>query len=110
MEDWMVRRPASEAGIQLAVAAGFATVYITQPVLPVLQREFGVNASAASLTVSAVVLGIAISNLPFGIAADRFPIRRIILAGGCVVGAASLVFAAPRNLPLVVPGQFGPGP
>ena len=106
-------RPASEAGIQLvvslAVAAGFATVYITQPVLPVLQHEFGVNASAASLTVSAVVLGIAISNLPFGVAADRFPIRRIILAGGCVVGAASLVCAATRSLTLLVAARFVQG-
>src|SRR5256885_14687020 len=97
----MNRGPASEAGIQLvvslAVAAGFATVYITQPVLPVLEHEFGVNASAASLTVSAVILGIAISNLPFRVAADRFPIPRIILLGGRVVGAASLVCAAPRS-------------
>src|SRR5256885_3251536 len=109
----MNRGPASEAGIQLvvslAVAAGFATVYITQPVLPVLQREFGVNASAASLTVSAVVLGIAISNLPFGVAADRFPIRRIILAGGCVVGAARLVWGATRSLPLLVAARFVQG-
>src|SRR5256885_7192718 len=101
----MNRGPASEAGIQvvvsLAVAAGFATVYITQPVLPVLQREFGVNASAASLTVSAVILGIAISNLPFGVAADRFPVRRIILAGGCVVGVAGPGFAATRGPPLL---------
>ena len=48
----MARGPASETGIQivvsLAVAAGFATVYITQPVLPVLQREFGVSAGAAT--------------------------------------------------------------
>ena len=106
-------RPASEAGIQLvvslAVAAGFATVYITQPVLPVLQHEFGVNASTASLTVSAVVLGIAISNLPFGVAADRFPIRRIILAGGCVVGAASLVCAATPSLTLLVAARFVQG-
>jgi len=106
-------RPASGAGIHLAVflavAAGFATVYITQPVLPVLQREFGVNASAASLTVSAVILGIAISNLPFGVAADRFPIRRIILAGGFVVGAASLVCAATRSLTLLVAARFVQG-
>ncbi|MFL5415013.1 MAG: MFS transporter, partial [Myxococcales bacterium] len=94
-------KPAPAIVVSLAVSAGFATVYITQPVLPVLQREFGVDASTASLTVSAVVLGIAISNLPFGVAADRFPIRRIILAGGFVVGMASLVCAATRSLPLL---------
>src|SRR4051812_17049353 len=101
--------PSIQLVVSLAVAAGFATVYITQPILPVLQREFGVNASAASLTVSAVVLGIAISNLPFGVAADRYPIRPIILAGGCVVGATSLVCAATRSLPLLVAARFVQG-
>jgi YNFM family putative membrane transporter len=43
------------------VAAAFTTVYITQPVLPILQREFGVSASIASLSVSAVILGIALA-------------------------------------------------
>ncbi|MFL5421680.1 MAG: MFS transporter [Myxococcales bacterium] len=102
-------KPAPAIVVSLAVSAGFATVYITQPVLPVLQREFGVDASTASLTVSAVVLGIAISNLPFGVAADRFPIRRIILAGGFVVGMASLVCAATRSLPLLVAARFVQG-
>jgi len=32
------------------VAAAFSTVYITQPVLPVLQQEFGVSPSLASYT------------------------------------------------------------
>ena len=53
------------------VAAAFTTVYITQPVLPVLRGEFGVSAATASLTVSAVILGIALANLPFGALADR---------------------------------------
>jgi YNFM family putative membrane transporter len=109
----MLSRPASEAATNLAVfvavSAGFATVYITQPVLPILEREFAVDAGTASLTVSAVILGIALSNLPFGVAADRYPIRPIILAGGCVVGATSLVCAATRSLPLLVAARFVQG-
>ena len=70
------------------VAAAVSNIYITQPVLPVIQREFGVSPSQASYTVSAVILGIALANLPFGMMADRFPVRRLILVGGVVVAAA----------------------
>src|SRR4051812_49867131 len=74
--------------VSLAVSAGFATVYITQPVLPVLQREFGVDASTASLTVSAVVLGGALSNLPFRVGAAPFPLPPSLLARGLVLRVA----------------------
>ena len=88
------------------VAAAFTTVYITQPVLPIIQREFGVSASKASLTVSAVILGIALANLPFGMLADRFPVRRLILVGGAVVAACSLFCAATADLWLLVGARF----
>lgn len=88
------------------VAAAFTTVYITQPVLPILQREFGVSASTASLSVSAVILGIALANLPFGMLADRFPVRRLILAGGAVVAACGFFCAATNNLALLVAARF----
>ena len=42
------------------MAATFSTIYLTQPVLPVLREEFGVDAAKASLTVSAVIFGIAL--------------------------------------------------
>ncbi|MCD6186331.1 MAG: MFS transporter, partial [Deltaproteobacteria bacterium] len=67
------------------VAAAFTTIYIPQPVLPVIQEEFNVNEAFASLTVSLVILGIALSNLPFGRIADKYPIRPIIMLGGTIV-------------------------
>jgi len=88
------------------VAAAFTTVYITQPVLPILQREFGVSASLASLSVSAVILGIALANLPFGMLADRFPVQRLILVGGAVVVACGFFCAATHNLGLLVAARF----
>ncbi|MCK9375557.1 MAG: MFS transporter [Syntrophobacterales bacterium] len=88
------------------VAAALTTVYITQPVLPVLQREFGVSPSQASYTVSAVILGIALANLPFGMLADRFPVQRLILVGGAVVAACGLFCAATPNLGTLVGARF----
>jgi YNFM family putative membrane transporter len=91
------------------VAAALTTVYITQPVLPVLQQEFGVSPSQASYTVSAVILGIALANLPFGMLADRFPVPRLILVGGVVVAACGLFCAATSSLPLLVGARFVQG-
>ncbi len=91
------------------VAAAISNVYITQPVLPVIETEFGVGPGQASYTVSAVILGIALANLPFGWLADRFPVRRLILAGGLVVAGAGLFCAATDRLFLLVAARFVQG-
>lgn len=88
------------------VAAAISNVYIPQPVLPVIRMEFGVSPFQASLTVSAVILGIALANLPFGWLADRFPVRGLILLGGIVVCLAGICCAATQSLPLLVVARF----
>jgi YNFM family putative membrane transporter len=103
----------SGASIQVLVfalvTATFATIYITQPVLPIIEREFGVGATTASLTVSAVILGIALSNLPFGVLADRVPVQRLILAGAAVVASTSLVCAVTHRMGLLIGARFVQG-
>ena len=104
----MARDPYSRLQWLVFALAGavFTTVYIPQPVLPVLRQQFGVGEGAASLTVSAVVLGIALANLPFGALADRLPIRPILLSGGLVVSLAGIASALAPNLPLLVVARF----
>ncbi len=91
------------------VAVTFSTIYITQPVLPVLRSEFGVSASTASLTISAVILGIALANLPFGMLVDRYSIRPIILLGGLVIVACGLFCASTKDLSLLIAARFVQG-
>jgi MFS transporter, YNFM family, putative membrane transport protein len=91
------------------VSAAFTTIYITQPVLPVLRMEFGVNEARASWTIAAVVLGIALSNLPFGMLSDRYPIRPIILTGGVMVAACGFFCAMTGSLFLLVTARFVQG-
>ncbi len=88
------------------VAAAFTTVYITQPVLPVIRDEFDVDATIASLTVSMVILGVALANLPFGMLADRFPIKPIILAGGTIVAVTSMVCATTYSITFFIGARF----
>jgi YNFM family putative membrane transporter len=98
-----------QAVVFALVAATFLTVYVTQPVLPILSREFGVTPGVASLTVSAAVLGIALANLPFGVLADRFAIRPIVLAGGVTVALASVICALTHSIGVLIAARFVQG-
>ncbi len=55
-----------------------------------LADEFKVDAAAASRTVSATVLGIALSILPFGRLRERYALRPIILIGGAMVAGGTI--------------------
>ena len=88
------------------VAASFTNIYITQPVLPILQTEFGADMVLVSFSVSAVILGIALFNLPFGFLADRLPIHPLILTGGIAVAAGGLICALTDNLWVLIAARF----
>lgn len=88
------------------VSASFTNIYITQPVLPVLQEEFAADMVLVSFSVSAVILGIAISNLPFGFLADQLPIHPIILTGGILVAVGGTVCAVTKNLWILIAARF----
>jgi YNFM family putative membrane transporter len=97
-------------GVVFALVAGsFMTVYIPQPVLPVLGMEFGVSPAVASLTVSGTVLGIALANLPFGVLADRFPIRPLVLGGGTILALASFACALTHRIEVLIAARFVQG-
>lgn len=91
------------------VGASFANIYLTQPVLPVLQEEFATDTVTVSFSVSAVLLGIALANLPFGFLADRLSIRPIILAGGCAIALGGLVCSLTHDLRVLIGARFFQG-
>ncbi|MEJ8566392.1 MFS transporter [Elongatibacter sediminis] len=105
----LIDRLPLQAVVFFLVAAAFSTVYITQPVLPVLAEEFGADPARVSLTVSAVVLGIALSILPIGILTDRSSVQRILLAGGSVVVVCSLLAALTEHLWTLITVRFVQG-
>lgn len=91
------------------VSAAFTNIYITQPVLPVLQQEFAVSSVVVSFTISAVVLGIALSNLPFGVLADRLPIRPLIVTGSLLVVAGGVICIITDDIRVLIGGRFVQG-
>ena len=88
------------------VSAAFTNIYLTQPILPVLEDVFDADMVTVSLTVSAVILGMSLSNMVFGVLADRWPVHPIILAGGLMVAAGGLMCAATENLWFLIGGRF----
>lgn len=88
------------------VAAAFTNIYITQPVLTVIQQEFSSDLVHVSFTVSAVVLGIALTTLPFGILVDRLSIRPIILVGGLAVALAGILGSLTNDLDMLIGLRF----
>jgi len=58
----------------LLVAATFSTIYLTQPVLPVLREEFGVDAAKASLTLVMALLLIPVAAGILEARSDRVPV------------------------------------
>ncbi len=95
-----------QALIFTLVAAAITNLYITQPVLPVIQQEFGVGAATASLTVSVVIFGIALANLPFGYLSDRYPVHRLIGLGGAAVAVGGFICALTPSFSVLVACRF----
>jgi MFS transporter, YNFM family, putative membrane transport protein len=97
---------ALQALVFALVSAAFTAIYLVQPVLPVIRDEFAVDEQQASLAVSAVILGIALANLPFGRLSDRIPVRPLIAVGGAAVAGFGLLCAAARDIALLVGFRF----
>ena len=76
------------AGFMLGAAGMFATMYSTQAILPELSSDFDVSPSRAGLSVSVVVLAVALGGWVWGPVSDRIGRTRAIRL-------ASLLLVAP---------------
>ncbi|MER6687777.1 MFS transporter [Streptomyces minutiscleroticus] len=80
----------------LAGVATFALLYSTQALLPLISRDLGASASAASWTVSAATGALALCVLPLSALSERFGRRTVMTASLVVaVGVGLLVPFAP---------------
>ncbi len=74
------------AGFLLGSAGMFATMYSTQAILPELGRDFHVSPAEAGLTVSAVVVALALAAFVWGPLSDRIGRKRsLVLASALLV-------------------------
>ncbi|MCY7303386.1 MAG: MFS transporter, partial [Thermoleophilia bacterium] len=66
------------AGFMLGAAGMFATMYSTQAILPELSRNFDVSPARAGLSISVVVIAVAIGGFVWGPISDRIGRPRAI--------------------------------
>jgi YNFM family putative membrane transporter len=96
-------RPAAETfALYAATVACYADMYITQPVLPVLSREFGLAPAQAGLSVSAVVVGIAVASSFYGPLSDALGRKRVMVGSALLLAVPTLLCAATRTFPALL--------
>lgn len=100
--------------VVLAGICAFLSLYLTQPILPLLATTFHATKGAISFTVTASTLGVAIAAPFMGRFADRYGRRRVMLVSALLVGVTSLVAATSASLGQLIfwrflQGVFTPG-
>ncbi len=86
-------RGLGQAALYLGTVAVYADMYVTQPVLPLLSREFGVPPAKAGLTVSAVVLSIAFASSFYGPLSDALGRKRVMVWSSGLLALPTLACA-----------------
>jgi YNFM family putative membrane transporter len=88
--------------LYLATIATFADLYVTQPLLPLLARTYGVDAATSALTLSAVVLTTALCSSFYGPLSQVLGRRPIMVRGMALLALATLGCAFAPSLPVLV--------
>ena len=103
------------AAVPLVTVLSLLTVFapismdIYLPLLPALTRDLGASASAAQLTVSACLLGLATGQLLVGPLSDRFGRRRPLLFGVAGFIVVSVLCALAPSIEVLVAARFAQG-
>jgi MFS transporter, YNFM family, putative membrane transport protein len=72
------------AALHFATVTVYADLYVTQPILPLLSKEFRIAPATAGLSVSVVVLMIALVSSPYGSLSDRIG-RKPVMVTSCLL-------------------------
>jgi YNFM family putative membrane transporter len=86
-------RRSAAAALNFATITVYADLYITQPILPLLSKEFGISAPTAGMTVSIVVLMIALASSGWGTLSDSVG-RKPVMVASCLLLALPTLLCA----------------
>lgn len=92
---WRARRPL--VALMVGVTVIFSNIYATQPILPILSRDFGVSPARSGLSISAVVLGIAVAALVLGPLSDRIGRKPVMVWTSLLLVAPTIGLALATN-------------
>lgn len=100
---------AARFGVALAGFCAFLSVYETQPILPLLERIFGVTKAEAALTVSAPTIAVALASPFVGMLAVRLGHRRVIVGALFALAVPTLLAATATSVPVLIGWRFAQG-
>ncbi len=76
-----------------AAVVVFGDMYLTQPILPILSQEFGIAPATAGLSVSAVVLLIAVASVSYGSLSDSLGRKPVMVWSTALLTLPTLLCA-----------------
>ncbi|HZY02585.1 MAG TPA: MFS transporter [Anaeromyxobacteraceae bacterium] len=85
--------PRGTWALYLGTVAVYADMYVTQPFLPLLTAEFGVPPARAGLSVSAVVMAIAVFSSQYGPLGDALGRKRVMAGATALLVLPTLACA-----------------
>ena len=85
------------SGFLFGATAMFAAMYETQAILPTIGREFAVSPSQAGLTISCVVIAVAVAAWVWGPVSDRIGRRRSLILASALLAVPTLACALAPN-------------
>ncbi len=92
----------TRAALYAGTAAVYSDMYISQPLLPLLSQEYGVAPAEAGLSVSAVVLAIALASSFYGPLGDAVGRKRVMVGAMLLLGAPTLLCALTPSFRVLV--------
>lgn len=93
------------APLVLFTTVGPVAMQMFLPALPAIQRDFGVSAAEAQMTVSLALLAFGISMLVYGPLSDRFGRRRPLQIGMFLYCAGCLLCTVATSLDMLIAGR-----
>mgnify|MGYP006275316683 CR=1 FL=1 len=95
--------------VVLAGATPFLDLYATQPIMPLMMREFSTTRAMAGLTLSAATLAVALAAPFVGRVADRVGRKRVIVVSAVLLAAMTAGSATARSLWALIGWRFAQG-
>jgi YNFM family putative membrane transporter len=86
----------------LGASAMFANMYSTQAILPDIESGLGVSAAAAGLTITVVVLAVALGGWVAGPLSDRLGRARVMAAAAVLICIPTAIAGLAPNLPALL--------
>ncbi|MGE0668055.1 MAG: multidrug effflux MFS transporter [Sphingomonadales bacterium] len=102
-----IQQPGRWLTAQLIAVSALAPfgMHLIIPAIAPIRSAFGISSSTASLMISATLAGIAVATLFFGLLADRFGRRPMLLGGSVLYVAGSVMGIVGQTAEMVIAGR-----